>query len=92
MKKRAIISIKRKVMPEKKTPKKKKTIKMSDVPIEVRAKAYIKANAALLEKYGLNARFVVSNRKNPGVIIKMALWVLRRTGSFVDIEFSPRAK
>lgn len=78
-------------MPVKKT-KKKNTIKMSSLPVDIRAKAYMKDNSKLLEKYFLKARFVITNGKKPGIIIKLALWALRRNKYFVDIEFSSRLK
>lgn len=78
-------------MPATKT-KSKKSIKLVSEPIAIRAKAYLQKNAELLEKCNLKARFVVTNRKKPGIIIKLALWVLRRTGSYVDIEFSSIVK
>lgn len=76
----------------KKNRKGKKTIKMGKLPVQIRVPAYLKAQNLLLEKYQLNARLVVSNRKRPGIINRMALWVLKHTGSFLDMEFSHRDK
>lgn len=71
----------------------RKKVSMEELPISARAQMYMKENLSILENHQLKARFVVANRnKKQGIVNKMALWVLRHTGSYIDIEFTNLTK
>lgn len=56
-------------------------------------KKYLKENAALLKKYHLQSRVVVRfTKKKPGIVVKLALWILKRNGAKADTEFSVKQK